>query len=194
MFNHHRGLWGYSGIARDGSLLTIQATGMGGPSAAIVVEELIALGARVLVRIGTCGALTDDFELGALVPVDAAIAGDGASTALGADRRVHADAAITRELATAAGRDPVTCVSTDLFYDARADVSKGWLDAGASVVEMEAAATLQTAYRHGVRAGCLLAVTDHLRGTRIRADFDAVEEMGMSLGETAWAALERLEG
>ena len=45
MFNHSRGLWGYSGIAADGEPLTIQSTGMGGPSAAIVCEELIALGA-----------------------------------------------------------------------------------------------------------------------------------------------------
>ena len=46
MFNHNRGLWGYTGAAPDGEPLTIQATGMGGPSAAIVLSELIALGAR----------------------------------------------------------------------------------------------------------------------------------------------------
>ena len=39
MFNHHRGLWGYTGAASDGEPLTIQATGMGGPSAAIVLQE-----------------------------------------------------------------------------------------------------------------------------------------------------------
>ena len=58
MLNHNRGLWGYSGIAHDGAPLTVQATGMGGPSAAIVVEELVRLGARRFVRVGTCGALT----------------------------------------------------------------------------------------------------------------------------------------
>ena len=57
MFNHARGLWGYTGTAPDGEPLTVQSTGMGGPSAAIVIEELIDLGARTLVRIGTCGAL-----------------------------------------------------------------------------------------------------------------------------------------
>ena len=46
MLNHHRGLWGYTGIASDGAPLTIQSTGLGGPSTAIVVEELIALAAR----------------------------------------------------------------------------------------------------------------------------------------------------
>ena len=67
MLNHNRGLWGYSGAAADGELLTIQSTGMGGPSAAIVVEELIALGARRLLRLGTCGALAGGLELGRLV-------------------------------------------------------------------------------------------------------------------------------
>src|SRR3954453_12982098 len=69
MFNHARGLWGYTGTAPDGDLLTVQATGMGGPSAAIVCEELIALRARTLVRIGTCGAL--DPEMG-FAPLTAA--------------------------------------------------------------------------------------------------------------------------
>ena len=64
MLNHNRGLWGYSGIASDGHPLTVQATGMGGPSAAIVVEELVMLGARRLLRVGTCGALDPSLALG----------------------------------------------------------------------------------------------------------------------------------
>src|SRR6185503_6715049 len=38
MFNHAHGLWGYTGVAADGRPLTIQSTGVGGPSAAIVSE------------------------------------------------------------------------------------------------------------------------------------------------------------
>src|SRR5437588_4640460 len=64
MFNHNRGLWGYTGRAADGELLTIQSTGMGGPSAAIVISELASLGARRLLRIGTCGALDPSLALG----------------------------------------------------------------------------------------------------------------------------------
>ena len=44
MMNARRGLWGYTGTAPDGLPVTVQSTGMGGPSAAIVVEELIELG------------------------------------------------------------------------------------------------------------------------------------------------------
>src|SRR5271156_4232423 len=67
MFNHHRGLWGYTGLAPDGEPLTIQSTGMGGPSAAIVLSELITLGARRAIRVGTCGALAPGLALGAAV-------------------------------------------------------------------------------------------------------------------------------
>ena len=67
MFNHHRGLWGYTGAAPDGAPLTIQATGMGGPSAAIVLTELIMLGASRAIRVGTCGALVPELLLGELV-------------------------------------------------------------------------------------------------------------------------------
>src|SRR3712207_9484532 len=67
MFNHNRGLWGYTGAAADGEPLLIQSTGMGGPSAAIVLEELCDLGVARAVRVGTCGALDAALELGDLV-------------------------------------------------------------------------------------------------------------------------------
>jgi len=59
MFNHNRGLWGYTGTAPDGEPVTIMSHGMGGPSAAIVLEELCDLGLEVAIRIGSCGALDE---------------------------------------------------------------------------------------------------------------------------------------
>ncbi len=102
MFNHHRGLWGYTGEASDGGLLTIQATGMGGPSAAIVLTELIALGARRAIRVGTCGAIAPGLELGRLIVAREAIGADGTSRALGAPERVCADGGLTTALERAA--------------------------------------------------------------------------------------------
>ena len=63
---------------------------MGGPSAAIVISELVDLGAGTLVRVGTCGALESGFELGDLLVATDAIAADGTSRALGAGDRVAA--------------------------------------------------------------------------------------------------------
>ena len=56
MSNHHRGLWGYYGETAAGAELTVQATGIGGPSAAIVLGELAELGLRRAIRVGTCAA------------------------------------------------------------------------------------------------------------------------------------------
>jgi uridine phosphorylase len=180
MFNHHRGLWGYTGTARDGDLLTIQATGMGGPSAAIVVEELIALGAQTFIRIGTCGALTDAHAIGDLLRVDVALALDGTSRALGAGEQVAPDAGLTAAI-DAAG---VTAASVDLFYD-------GPDPYGAEVVEMECAALFQIAKLRGVRAAAVLGVSDALAGGRQRICAEHLEALGIQLGEAGWAALTR---
>jgi uridine phosphorylase len=191
MFNHRRGLWGYTGMAADGEPLTIQSTGMGGPSAAIVCEELIALGATRLIRIGTCGALDDDLPLGTLVAAEQALPADGASAALGAVGALPADAELTAGL-IAAGARPGIAVSTDLFYDPRAEVAQQWLERGATVVEMEAAAIFKVAERRGVAAACVLGVSDvpGSNGAR-RVSTDELEAIGLRLGSAGYTALER---
>jgi uridine phosphorylase len=180
MFNHHRGLWGYSGTGRDGEPLTVQATGMGGPSAAIVVEELIALGATTFIRIGTCGALDRELAIGDLIAVEAALALDGASRALGADGRVEPDVDLTAGIEA----PPRVAASVDLFY---ADDEP----TGAAVVEMECATIFQVAKLRGVRAAAVLGVSDTLVGGRERICAEHLEALGVQLGEAAWAALSR---
>jgi DeoD family purine-nucleoside phosphorylase len=198
MFNHRRGLWGYTGGAPDGLPITVQSTGMGGPSAAIVVEELIDLGARTLLRLGTCGALVPELELGELLVATDVIAADGASSALGAPGRVMPDRRLTGALAAAAqqhGGGEGTVVSTDLFYDDRAEVTEEWIAQGAVAVEMEAAAVLRVAERRGVAAACLLAVTDLLAEgpeRRVRVDREGLESAGIRLGEVAIEAFAAL--
>ena len=147
MFNHHRGLWGYSGIALDGAPLTVQSTGIGGPSAAIVVAELHGLGLRRAVRIGRAWALDAGLRAGDLVAATAVLAGDGASRALGAGARLEPDAALTGALrADRAG----VLASADVE---RAD--DGW---DALAFDLESAAVLAAAARVGIPAACLVAV------------------------------------
>src|SRR6476469_7789804 len=66
MSNHARGLWGYSGLTPAGDELTIQSTGIGGPSAALVLADLAELGVRRAVRVGTCTGLRAGTSLGDL--------------------------------------------------------------------------------------------------------------------------------
>lgn len=190
MFNHNRGLWGYTGAAADGQPLTIQATGMGGPSAAIVLSELIALGARRAIRVGTCGALAPSLELGDLLIARESICADGTSRALGAAERVAADPALTEALERGAPTASAgTIVSVDLFYEAdgapRADAPD------ALAVEMEAAALFALGAAEGVPVACLLAVTDTFdsRGARERIDNDTLRAAAERMGAVALAAL-----
>ncbi len=194
MFNHNRGLWGYSGRAADGQPLLIQSTGMGGPSAAIVLEELCELGLRVAVRVGTCGALDDALRLGDLVVASTALVADGTSRALGAGERVAADASVLTALREQTGARCGPVVSTDLFYDPDASRGRAWREAGALAVEMEAATVLRVAERRGVAAGCLLAVTDTFgaHGDRTRIGEDGLARAGEQLGRVAAAALAQL--
>ena len=122
MFNHHRGLWGYTGTAPDGEPVTIQATGMGGPSAAIVLSELISLGARRAIRVGTCGALSAGAR--ARRPGHRR-GGDLRRRYLAGARRGRARRLPTEALAdglarAAPGAHAGTVVSVDLFYEDRA--------------------------------------------------------------------------
>jgi uridine phosphorylase len=189
MFNHARGLWGYTGTASDGGPLTVQATGMGGPSAAIVCEELIALGATTLVRIGTCGALDPAIPLGTLLTAEAVLPADGTSAALGADAPLEPDPDLLARLVEAGAR-PVTVASSDLFYDPRAETTAAWVDRGAVAVEMEAATILQVAARRGVAAACVLGVSD-VPGTNgaQRTSPDELAELGVRIGAAGYAAV-----
>jgi uridine phosphorylase len=196
MFNHNRGLWGYTGTTADGVELTIQSTGMGGPSAAIVIAELADLGARRLVRVGTCGSLDAGLELGELLVVTEAIGEDGASQALGAGRSVEPDPRLLAALAGAAGDQaragPV--VSTDLFYDGPPGEQARWANEGALAVDMESATLFALAARRGLEAGSLLLVTDVLIGGRVRIGDEPLHAAEPRLGAVGLGALRAAAG
>lgn len=192
MFNHHRGLWGYTGPAADGLPLTIQSTGMGGPSAAIVLHELISLGVTRAIRVGTCGALDGALELGELVCARESIAADGTSTAFGAGEIAHADAGLSDALAHAAGTGRAgRVVSTDVFYEPDERRNDDWRKAGAMAVEMEAATLFTVGANAGIAVACALVVSDTFGpdGTRTRIGEDALAGAVERMGTVAAAAL-----
>jgi uridine phosphorylase len=180
MLNHNRGLWGYTGAAADGEPMTIQSTGLGGPSAAIVAQELIALGARRLVRVGTCGALAD-LELGSLVIAETVQARDGASRAIGADGELRPDPRLLAALVAAGdGAASGRIVSTDLYYAPAPETD-------ALAVDLTTAAILAVAARDGAAAAAVLAVSDR-PATGDRLDPEALEHAEVELGRVGAAA------
>ena len=168
MFNHNRGLWGYTGTAADGELLTIQSTGMGGPSAAIVISELAELGARRLIRVGTCGAFDPSLGLGELIVVTTALCADGTSRALGAGERVTPSGPLTQALLATGSARPAVVASTDLFYERpRRGCEDGWIADGAAAVEMETATLFAPPGAGTCPAAAVLIVSDLLRPRRV---------------------------
>ena len=190
MSNHNRGLWGYTGETPEGRPLTVQSTGMGGPSAAIVLHELAELGVERAIRVGTCGAVDESLQLGDLVRAEAALPEDGVSRELGAEGPQPADPGLLASLERAGGSKPVTAVTTDFFYEYTGDPRERWIEAGAGVVEMEACALFTLGPRLGVAVGCLLVVTDVFPGgERLRIDPELLESSVERMGRAAAAAL-----
>jgi uridine phosphorylase len=199
MSNHARGLWGYTGETPEGRPLSIQATGMGGPSAAIVLQELAELGVRRAIRVGTCGAIDPGLAHGELVVARDALAEDGASRALGAGETAEPDPDLTATLGAwlHEGESASRIVTTDLFYDgspdeggpprARADA---WRRRGAVAVEMEAATVFTLGRRLGVATACVLAVSDTFEnGERRRIGDEDLADAAERMGSLAAAAL-----
>ena len=188
MFNHNRGLWGYSGVASDGAALTIMSHGMGGPSAAIVLEELCDLGLERAVRIGSCGALSDSLKLGELICADPVIGADGTSQTLSDRRLLTPDPQIAPLLAGSADHTGAV-VSADLFYERGSQRVESWKQEGAIAVEMEAAALLAVAQLRSIRLAVLLMVSDGSAGGGRRREGEPLEQATKRLGLAGLAAL-----
>jgi uridine phosphorylase len=160
-----------------GAPVSVTSTGIGSPSAAIAVEELARVGAETFVRVGSCGALHPDIEVGDLVVTTGAVRGEGTSAEyVREDYPAVADHAVVAALVAAAerlGYDYHTGVtlSTDSFYAGQARPGFEGFEAAGSAsllddlrdvnvknVEMEASAVLTLSNVYGLRAGAVCTV------------------------------------
>jgi uridine phosphorylase len=169
MSNHARGLWGYTGTTEIGKELTVQSTGMGGPSASIVLRDLAELGVQRAVRIGTCTSLRD-FELGDLVIVTEAFPEPGGSFRTPGDRKeprqleMEPDAVLTRQLLDVLGGQArgVVSVSLDVLHPPEDEVHPA-----AEVADMQTAALFATGAEFEVAVAALLIVAQTKDGRHI---------------------------
>ena len=180
LVTEERGMLGCTGTYK-GEPVSVQATGMGCPSAAIVTEELIQLGARNLLRIGTCGGYNRDLRLGDLVIATAATPNDGTVSSitrgLPYTPAAHFDIVhAAHHAAESAGRRTFVgpIVSSDLFYDPQEEPARLWGELGVLAVEMEAAVIFTLSAMRGVRAGCLLTVSDTIGEEIVRISDEAL--------------------
>jgi purine-nucleoside phosphorylase len=165
MSNHARGLWGYTGGAGGGEL-TIQATGMGGPSAAIVLGDLAELGVRRAVRIGTCAALDPRLGAGELLLVAEARAegGSGASFGVSPGGAARPDAGLSAALAEELGDAANTAAVASFDAMPAAGVAA---PPGVAAADLQTVAVLARAEALGIAAAALLIVAEGGDGGRL---------------------------
>ncbi|MBA2294479.1 MAG: DeoD-type purine-nucleoside phosphorylase [Actinobacteria bacterium] len=164
--NSERGMLGFTGTFA-GKPVSVQSSGMGCPSAAIVIEELVQLGVKKLMRVGTCGGLQPDLSMGDLIVALSATAADATATHYvgGEPHAPTADFGLVHEAVHQAKQlgKPVRVgpiVSSDIFYNPDSGLAGRWSDRGILAVEMEAAVLFTLGALRKIQAGCMLIVSD----------------------------------
>ena len=185
MSNHARGLWGYSGSTPGGRDLTIQATGMGGPSAAIVLADLAKLGVSRAIRVGTCTGFAGRSELGELLLVAEAVAagGSAASFGLAAGARLAPDRALYERLRDELGGVSRTAAVASLDTP---PADPGALPPGIAAADMQTAVVISRGRELGLAVAAVLAVSqvggetaedEHLQSASVKAGLAAAEAL-----------------
>lgn len=168
LVNEERGMLGYTGTF-EGKPISVQTTGMGCPSSGIVFEELVQLGAKRMIRVGTCGGLQPHLRMADTVIGVSASADDQTPLRYAAMdgyapaatfTLVEAAARASRESGATVHVGPI--VTSGIFYDPDPDAFARWRRLGHLGVEMEAAMLYTIAAVHGVEALTILTVSDLL--------------------------------
>jgi purine-nucleoside phosphorylase len=167
LYTEYRGLLGYTGTYK-GLRVSVQTTGMGCPTTAIVLEELIQLEAKVFIRVGTCGSLKPELEPTDLVIVQGSLPfdgttklylGEGPAVPLPTWRVLKASADIAEQEKI---KHHVCMISSGDAYYGPPWVKEERLKRGAKAVEMEASAIFTIAMLRGVEAGCVCTVSNYV--------------------------------
>ncbi|MHB1630393.1 MAG: purine-nucleoside phosphorylase [Bacilli bacterium] len=169
LYNEVRGMYGYTGYYGN-QRISVQGTGMGVPSISIYAHELLAdYGARILIRVGSCGAMQEHIRLRDLILAMSC----STDSAVNRGRFGTVDYAPTADFTllhgayrTAQERGyPVhvgNILTSDVFYGDDAESMKQLTAHGTLAVEMESAALYTLSARFKARALAILTVSDHL--------------------------------
>lgn len=197
----------------DGASVSVMATGMGGTAVGICVEELKHIGAKNLIRMGTCGSLQRDLPEGSIVICTGAVRGDGTTPEyISLEYPAVADIDVVNALRDSArelGVEPVLGIvrSHDAFYMESPGAHPGWeekvkvwTDAGVKVVENESSTLfVVSSLLGGLRAGTILLSGKNLydgygkMSTSNSVDYPAKVELMTKITLRALAKLDKLD-
>ena len=194
-YNEVRGLLGYTGTYK-GVPVSVQGTGMGMPSAAIYVNELVReYGVKQLIRVGTCGSIQKDVHVRDLVIAQAAAT---SSNIIRNDFPKHdfpqiADFDLllkSYNLAQEKGFNihVGNVLSDDVFYKDSMDEVFRLGEHGVLGIEMEAAVIYYLAAKYQVQALAIMTVSDHI----LTGEETSSEERQETFDEMMIVALEAI--
>ena len=193
-YSQVRGMLGFTGTWQ-GRPVSVQGSGMGQPSMAIYVNELLReYDVRSIVRVGSCGAVTDRIGVRDVVIASGACTDSSMNKIAfhGLDYAPVADFGLLRAAVEAAeareGGAPVhvgLLFSSDSFYAARPELLQKMVEYGVLAVEMEASALYTLAARHGARALAICTVSDHI----VTGEETTSQEREQTFGEMVEIAL-----
>lgn len=192
-YNEVRGMLGFTGMYQ-GRRVSVQGTGMGIPSTAIYLHELIHdYGVKKVIRIGTCGALKASLKVGQLILADAAYTDSNTHmthfTSMDFAPKAHKDLLKqARETAMLLGISAMetTIFSTDAFYSEDVNRWDTWIERGVQCIEMESSILYTLAAKNKVKALSILTVSDNL----ITKEFSSAKEREQATTEMMKLALE----
>ena len=180
----YRGFVTYSGKV-DGIGISACSTGIGCPSAAIVVEELMKIGAETFIRVGTTGALQSYIEIGDIVIATAAVRTDGTTRAyLPVEYPAVASFEVVSALLQASKGTTKKKIysgivlSSDAFYSEDTDVTWRFSKANVLSIEMECSTIFTLTGLKGLRSGAIMAVDGNLVTGIKKGEFEPGERTG----------------
>ena len=168
-YNKVRGMFGFTGTY-NGKRVSIQGTGMGMGSTSIYVNELVTTyKVKNLIRVGTCGAIQEDLNIGQVILAMSASGDSGAVTSYfkGMQYSATADFELLQKAYEAAKKLNIntkqgSIFSTDTFYDDNPNRWDIWQQHGILGVEMESQILFTLAKRLRVSALSILTVSDNI--------------------------------
>ena len=179
----YRGFVTFTGQV-DNTKISTCSSGIGCPSAAIVVEELTRIGAKNLIRVGTTGALQPNVKIGDIIIATAAVRADGTTNAYVPNGYpAIANFYVVKALIEAAERLGIKyhlgiVVSSDAFYAENEDFVNSYNKAKILSVEMEASVIFTLTNLKNLRGGAIMVVDSNLVTGIKKGEFEAGEKTG----------------
>ncbi len=201
LVNTNRGLTAYTGKYK-GVKISIVTHGMGIPSALIVLEELIQVGAKAVVRLGSCGAMVPGMKIGdVVIPTGASYYPGGVFYQYYKEKicaPAVPDFSLLRALVDTAEEKGLTyklgpVLSSDAFYAEGPDFAKKWASRGVIAVEMECAGIFSIGLMRGIKTASLLLVSDSLVEDLGFADAKVLNKYADKAAEVVLDALTKVE-